>query len=531
MRWRGSAKLAVSLASVLLLSGCNYLSDWSNQHHMRLYERFRLVAHHDLSDGHPQEAIANVKKALAELAMAKPNDQLAMQSSLLELGGMYLAENLPKEALDCYDRIAVESSADAEGGARQSNGLAAQRAAGKGFCFLKMNEIDKAVRELEQALQLYKDKSTRQKTVIFPIDLCPSCTQWALEQCARKQRNPQEPIEFKMLDNMPLPCECVTTRSIISGTNPPGLPLEITADGAADKSNKTSSGTVSGTSQQTKDDADLQYSWSTLIQAGKQSARDKQDEKAERFFKSAISLLRKNNDKGVRLLESLQTLSFFYLMRSRGAEAMPYLKEEIDLQRERFGNNDVALIAPLCRYGAATMRQGKLDIADKSLTESLQLSDRILKDSAEVCAIIHSNLAELRALQMRNSEAEVQAKKAIQIFEKLTPLNKQRLGSTYFTLTRVYIDQNKLVEAQAPMKETLKLIDLNDTAPNLKFHILLTQANLALRLKKIGEAKQAIKDARAQVNKIKSRPKFPAGRILPLEPQLIQLETLVGAEK
>lgn len=495
---------------------------------MRLYERFRLVAHHDLADGRPMEAIADAKKALSELSKAKPNDQLAIQRSLLELGGMYLAEGKPKEALDCYNEARIPGSAAARNSG-EWNELAAQSAAGKGFCFLKLKETEKASTEFRKALQLYKDKPQNPKTIVFPIDLCSSCCAWGLEQSARLHANPHGSIDFTLIENRPLPCECVTSRSILSSSNPPGIPNTVTASGVKGSDNtRHNSGTASGAQPNLTDDASLQNSWSTLIQAGKRHLRDNEEEQAERYFKSAINLLRKNNDKGVRLVESLQALSFFYIEQSRAAEGLPYLKEEIDVQRARFGNDDAVLVAPLCRYGSACLRLGKLDEAEKALTESVELSDRVLKDESDVCAIVHSNLSELRLQQQRFSDAETHAQIAIRIFEKYSPLNKVRIGGTKFTLAKALIAQNKLAEAQGPMKESMNFIEMKVVGLPMKEHVLLADTDLAVRLNDFSSARRSVVEARRILEQMKSRQAFRTKVTTSMETRLLQLEKVLG---
>ncbi len=494
---------------------------------MRLYERFRLVAHHDLADGRPQEAIANAKKALSELAKAKPQDQLAIKESLLELGGMYLAESQPKEALNCYKEVAGSGSVGDQNSS-EWNRLAAQSAAGKGFCFLKLNEMEKASSEFRKALQLYKDQPQSVKTTFFPIDLCSSCCAWGLEQSSRLLAEPHGAIEFKLIENQPLPCECVTSRFILSSPNLPGVPNVVTAIGAIGSNNEKISSTVDGAKLSGTGDRSLQTSWSTLLQAGKRHLRNHEEKQAERYFKSAINLLRKNNDNGVRLVESLQALSFFYLENGRAAEGLPYLKEEIDVQRARFGNDDAVLVAPLCRYGAACMRLGKFGEADKALNESMELSERVLKDGSDVCAIVHSNLGELRLHQQRFNDAETHAKKALQIFEKYSPLNKVRIGTTEFTLAKALIAQNKLAEAQIPMKESMKFIELKVVGLPMKENVLLTDAELAVRLNDLSSAKRSILEARRILEQMKSRPAFRMKGTTPMETRLLQLEKITG---
>lgn len=530
MRWRKATGAVGCVLSVLVLSGCNHVSDWSSQHHMRLYERFRLVAHHDLSDGHAEDAIANLKRALSELAQAKPKDPLVIQTSLIELGGMYLAEGKPKEALDCYNKVGSGTSAGKEDA---SSGLDAQSAAGKGFCFLKLKKFDKASNEFQKALQLYGGKSSKVKpAIVFPIDLCPSCCAWGLQESARLLKSPQSAIEFSMIENQPLPCECVTSRSILASSSIPGVPIPLTAHGVSVADNSSAkAGTVSGANPNSAGDATLQNSWNTLIQAGKRHLRDKDEVQAERYFKSAINLLRKNNDKSIRLIESLQALSFYYLTHNREAEGLPYLQEEIDVQRARFGKKDAVLVAPLCRYGSACMRLGKLDIADQNLSESLELSDRYFKDQNETSAIVHSNLSELRTVQQRYGEAELHARKAIRIFEQYSPLNKSRILGTYFTLTRALIAQNKLLEAREPMKQSLKLLEMKEVSLHMKLLVQLTQTDLAIRLKDFPTAKHAVLDARQTLTQMKSRPAFRKKKTTPMELRLLQLESELGVAK
>jgi tetratricopeptide (TPR) repeat protein len=524
---RQSPLFWILMFTSLLVSGCSSIGDWSVQHHLRIYERYRLVAHHDLSDGRFNDAIVDLKRALRDLNQAKPNDISVQDSSAIELGNMYLACGDPKSALQSYLKV------DSGGAANAQSKLAAEAAAGRGFALLKLNERAQAAKQFERALQLYKERPAAAKTEVFPIDLCSDCCLWGLEQ---SRRSASEPLQFERVAGKPLLSECLigrmflTNSLVFSKAKVGGI-----ADSAVQKLGISVPATTIGGNGRSRPELDLQASWSTLLHAGKRAALSNEDERAERYFKSAISLLERNKDKSARMVESLQSLSFFYLKRDRRNEAAPFLLKEVELQKQRFGNDNVALVAPMGRYGMNCFRLGYRDTADKYMTEAARLSTRYLKDKTEIAALLHSNMSELRLAQGRWAECEAECRKAIEVFEKVSPTNKGRIATCNFIMVGALHAQKRFAEAEKALELSHPLTDLQGIPAPVRLDVLLTEAEFAIRRNDINSAKIAALGARAMYEKIKvTRGNKPGRAVLRMSARLKSLETLLqfkGASK
>ncbi|MDZ4836639.1 MAG: tetratricopeptide repeat protein [Candidatus Melainabacteria bacterium] len=558
-------KLAIAvglIANLGLLSGCTYLGDWSNQHHLRLYERYRLVAHHDLLDGRFDDAIASVQRAISELEKADPGDLMARQDSVFELAGMYLACGNPKAALDTYSKTDnFGSSATAPGSIKALGSIktapgsilttsesaktasnpggtdsalteinseyAAQAAAGKGFCYLKLKQYEKAAQSFTLALQLYKTNPIKIKTEVFPIDLCSDCCAWGLKQASLKTI---EPISISI--DQPLKSECLSSRfSLARRSTPANVGTVNGANGESDNSGGLRADTTAGAGiQQSRANFDLHSSWNTLLQAGKRSESKKEDAKAERYYKGAINLLRKHKDGGTRMTESLQSLSFFLMKRNRKEEALPYLLEEVKVQEARFGKDDVALAAPLGRYGATLMRSGDLKNAEVALMKSLDLSNRFIKDKTEIAGLIHANVCELRLAQGRHAECISEGRKAIEVLEKVNPGSKGRITTTYFMIANALIAQNRMKEAEKALALAHPMLQIRETPPAMRVNLLLTEATLALQHDDLKSAKLATQDARLLIDNIKLVRANEHKVVLPrLQKRLGEVEKMVDA--
>ncbi len=520
-----SPSVCIFICTILLLSGCSSIGDWSVQHHLRIYERYRLVAHHDLSDGRFNDAIVDLKRALYDLNQAKPNDISVQHSSAIELGNMYLACGDPKSALQSY--MKVDSAPNSQ------SKLAAEAAAGCGFALLKMNERGQAAKQFERALQLYKGRPASAKTEVFPIDLCSDCCRWGLEQ---SRRSSSEPLQFERVAGKPLLSECLIGRMFLTNSLVfSKARLGGIADSAVKEPGNSVSATTIGGNGRSRSELDLHASWSTLLQAGKRAALSKEDERAERYFKSAISLLEKNKDKSARMAESLQSLSFFYLMRDRKKEAAPFLLKEVELQKQRFGNDNVALVSPMGRYGMNCFRLGDRDTADKYMTEAARLSTRYLKDKTEIAALLHSNMSELRLAQGRWAESEAECRKAIEVFEKVSSTNKGRIANCNFIMFAALHAQKRFAEAEKALQLSHPLTYLPGIPAPVKLDVLLTEAEFAIRRNDLNSARIAALGARATYEKLKATRGNKPGRAVPrMSARLQSLETLLhlkGASK
>ncbi len=478
-----------AIAAASLLSSCTYLRDWSLLHHLRLYERYRLIANHELAEGDRTNAVSDLKKALEELELARPKDENTRVQSALALGGMYLACGDSKSAIDCYQQT--------------DNGtFLAESTTGKGFCFLAQNKKDEAASEFRRALQLFKANPTTPKTNPYPIDYCPSCCIWGLAQSKEKS---DYPIKVSLVEDHPLPSECLTSRLILTDV------LERRA-----KEHATTSGTkqprLPAVNQIPNGKLELQKSWNTLFRAGKRCSERNDYEQAERYFKSALNLLRRNDENDVRLTESLQTLSSFYLGQERIKEAIPYLEEEVALKRARFGNDDIALIDPIRRFGFACMRDGNYPVADKAMTEALAISIRQNREN-ELTARICSNFCELRVAQGRFKEAEALGRKSLEILNKVCPANDYRLAVPHFMLAKSLIGQNRIAEAEHDILMSTSALDNPDVVASVKLDMLLTGADLAVRRGDGASARSFTRAGRELVDKI-GPPRPNQGRVI-----------------
>ncbi len=478
---RKPIKLVASVIAMGLLSSCTYLQDWSLLHHQRLYDLYRLIANHELADGNLLNAQADLKKALQELALAKPEDTDSKEQSTLDLGGMYLACGEPKSAIECYNRIA-------------DKGLLAECIAGKGFCLLALNQKEEAASEFHKALKEYETNPRTTKTNPFPIDYCPNCCVWGLTQSAHKSNTP---IKVSLVRGQPIPSECLTSRLILSRMLQRISRSDATIAGTKKDQHILASG---------EQPNGLQDSWTTLYRAGKRCAKREDNDRAERYFKSALSLLRKSKENDIRLTETLETLSSFYLGLDRRQDAIPYLEEEVALKKARFGDGDIALIDPIRRYGFAQMREGNFSVADKALTEALAICVRSNMGENELTARIWSNLCELRIGQGRFKDAEALGRKSLATFNKLYPSGDYRLAVPHFLLAKALIGQNRFADAEPILLMSSDALDHSAVAGSIKLDILLTNAELALKRGDLASAKNAIRTAREIVRKIGTLP-------------------------
>ncbi len=453
--FRTSKILSGSVSVVCLLSGCG-LAEWSSLHHQRLYDRYRLIANHELADGNFKSALDDLRSALRELELVEPVDTITRQRCELELGRNYLACGMPGAALERYARV-------------DDGKLLAESFAGKGFCFLAMNEKTKAKDQFKKALDLYKLHAFSPLIKPFPLDACPSCCNWGLSLCDSATGSP---IELTTDDGKSLPTECLTTRLILKRII---QPQDQPRASAGEK-------------------RDLHTSWSTLIQAGRAAAALRDFDKAERYFKSALSLIRRNGDSGVRTIESLDCLSTLYSSREQRDKALPYLQEALRLRRNKLKNGSTGLIDAIRRDALCQTREGHLESADTLMSEAL----KICRDSHredQICARLHANCSELRLAQGRFADAEVEGKRSLRMFAGLPQANEYRVAVPNFMVAKSLIAQNRMAEARDYMQRAVVALKMPDVSDYIKLDILVTKAELSKRQPEDGSTTEAIRDA------------------------------------
>ncbi len=448
----------VAMIVVVPIQGCVSMSEWTKEHHMRLYDRYRLTAHHDLIAGRYKECLSTYADALNELEQAKV-DQSLVADLKSEMAGAYLLSGKTEEALKLYQEPPITDAQSA----KENSEMSASALCGVGFCYLKLGDYEKATRSFRDALEKYKSNTACASRHSFPIDLCQNCCAWGLFFADSSGKKFDHSYEQKPLRKRGpfLESACLTSRLLLEKLLSPVVAVEHAAkstvshgtksDTAADVYQSDASAAddglsdVSGLDDQI--DLETQRKWEAFVRGGQRAEKERDFAKAERYYKSAISVLRKANDKGIRLYKSVQYLGFLYSSHNKRTEAIPLLEEAVEIQRGRFGKDDRAIIGPLARLGANTIKAGKVEDAERLLNECLALCIRHFGEKHYMTAVIYLNIAYLRMAQHRCVEAEQFAEKTDKILSRSKSTDKLRLNRANLMIANALECQHKLEPA------------------------------------------------------------------------------------
>ncbi len=424
------------------------MSEWSREHHLRLFDRYRLTAQHDLIAGRYKRSLSTYADALTELEQAKV-DPSQLSDFKAEVAGANLLCGKPAEALKLYNEPAVIDSKSVS----QNVELSASALCGIGFCYLKMGEYRKAARAFADAQERYKSDVESASRHSFPVDLCQSCCAWGLyfadsegtkfDRWYEKQPPRKKGPFFESA--------CLASRLLLEKSLVPSIAIkqagtdgDTTPDVVQPDDSSIEDGSSSVSRLDDKIDRETQRKWETFVRGGQRAEKAQDNAKAERYYKSAISVLRKAGDKGIRLYRSVQYLGFLYATSGRREESYPLLLETVEIQRQRFGKDDRAVVGPLSRFGVTCLKLGKLEEAERILNESLSLSIRYFGEKHYMTSIIYLNLAYLRTAQHRFADAQELAEKANTILSKGEKRDTIRLNRARLLVANALEHQQKL---------------------------------------------------------------------------------------
>ncbi len=494
------AHLIVFLLCPLVLSGCIYVGDWSKEHHLRLSERFRLLAHHCIIDGNFKQAESLYLQSLDEQERAQ-SDPISRLSLLLEVADANFLGGNPDQALKKYQAVedeaerlrqiqsAPQSKQKGAGGSDIQplsipalQQLRADAITGEGFSLLQKGEAKQAEGKFRAAQEICKTIKKTAELHLFPLDLCCDCGKWGLslaqESNSRKGKQASDASGLLERIDDTCPTSCASSRMLISRR------LFQSAGG-------TASGAGKAAPAVSKDEAKLQSTWESLMRGGQRSIAEKDQGKAERYYRKALQLLDQKNDRSGRLQMTLQRLSFMIVRQGRDGEALLLFAREVELKRDRFGKNSSALAAPLCRLGILQVRQNQLGAAEQTLADARSIATRAYGPNSEVCAIAYANTGELRMAQHRNTEAIEYIDKALPFFIKDTDKYRLRICALYLNRGAACMSMNDNDEALKSFARAEELIDYS-VPLGMQVHILAPMCDIYFQKKDYKSCKSVL---------------------------------------
>jgi tetratricopeptide (TPR) repeat protein len=123
-----------------------------------------------------------------------------------------------------------------------------------------------------------------------------------------------------------------------------------------------------------------------------------------------------------------------------GDRALPLFRKSRAIYEKLLGPNHIRVASVLSQEGLILMQEGKLSLAEKSMTRALELLDAGCPACASEHIVMGTNLGLLRMKQEKYEEADRLLSDALQRLEKYSPQPSQDLA---FTLTALSIVRRK----------------------------------------------------------------------------------------
>ena len=429
------------MLSLLLLSGCDLQSPWSREYHLRQFEKWRTLGDRARVSDNAKTAVPYYQKAIDELRQAGSNPVKEAQA-IQDIAECDLMDNDLQGALHNFESAQAIYQKQAKLSALQK--FAQLRClTGTGVVLLKMNQVEKAEAILKQVASTTPVLKNSEQAIAcgWPPLLCQHAAKYWLAVCHEKTAMPAVAPEKNRSNETDLatlladPTICQPVR-------------EMLADQYSDRMYADSNFLVAnqvdakyGIARNADSSAaeELQRRWEALSKQGKKCEEEGNFAGAIECFTNALQIARAAKPASLtREVTSLCNLAYFYLNNNALASAVPLLKECVDIQRSRFGDNDRGLTMPLARLGRTLFTLGDTKNAAPLLTQGYDLAVKGYGAESQFTARVECMLAELQAKENHLEEAEIHVNHALPIMQRDLMRNERGIIDGELLLADIY---------------------------------------------------------------------------------------------
>ena len=157
------------------------------------------------------------------------------------------------------------------------------------------------------------------------------------------------------------------------------------------------------------------------------------------------------------LYKPFQGLGWLYEGQGAYKQALPWLKQGLELTRNRLGSEHPAVATSLHNLASVYENQGRYCEAEPLYVEALEMKKKLLGTEHSSVVISLNNLALVYRYQGRYSEAEPLFVQALEIRKKLYDQEHLRLAISLNNLALLYYDQARYCEAEPLYVEALEM--------------------------------------------------------------------------
>jgi tetratricopeptide (TPR) repeat protein len=428
------------LASLLALAGCGLQSPWSREYHLRQYEEWRTMGDRARVNDSYSSAREYYQKSLDELGQSGAQPAQLAQG-IQDIAETDLLTNNLDDALRRFERALHLYKSHS---LSESEEFASSRClTGYGVTLLKKNMPAEAAAILAEAVP--KDVVLRQggRSKAEPLEtlacgwapqLCEhSCKYWLALCQAPLPSAANSKSEFARL--LADPSVCQPVKELVARSY--CQVLRGKHDERAARKVEETYGILRNVDTV---EAELaQRKWESAIKQGKKLADMGKYAEAKLAFEKAVQISADASpDCPVRRLASLYNLAIFYVNTGNLDRALPLMRECIDIQQARFGDNDRALARPRSLLGSALLSAGQLDRAEPETRKGYELALRAYGSESPFSAQSECILAKLETSRNKFADAEQHITHALSILARNPQRNERIILEAKLNLVKIY---------------------------------------------------------------------------------------------
>ncbi len=184
----------------------------------------------------------------------------------------------------------------------------------------------------------------------------------------------------------------------------------------------------------------------------------------------------------------LQNLAVLYARMNREADAEKMQRRILAVQEHAGAGNHVLLLACLRQLAETCRRQARYDEAEQLLERARRIAEKAGDAAASGLADILTALATVRIGQRKVPEAEALLEQALGIQERTLGAKHPAIAKTLLLLATLHAGSNRAEDAKADLSRAVALCEEPETDPQIRFGILLLQADVAWKSKQLDVA-------------------------------------------